>query len=108
MIYFAAMVRGHGCSVQTTPVFTGRSRVVKRRLCIAVKTGREHGPVHGCSLHTTHVHGPCWRPVITALFTGAQYTLTVFTGRVDGPWSLSCSRVLSTHYPCSRAVLTGR
>jgi len=46
--------------------------------------------------------------VITVLFTGAQYTLPVFTGGVDGPWSRPCSRVLSTHYPCSRAVLTGR
>jgi len=33
------------------------------------------------SIHTTRAHGPCLRPV----FSGAQSTLRVFTGRVYGP-----------------------
>ena len=52
--------------------------------------------VHGCSVHTTRVHGPCWkkalhdnafstRAVNTARLHGRRYTLPVFTGRKHGP-----------------------
>jgi len=41
-----------------------------------VYTGREHG----CAVHTTGVHGPCWEK---ALYDNAFY----HTGRVHGPWT---------------------
>ena len=76
-----------GNTLAVRPVFTTRehrrcSRVVKR--CLVHRWVRPC--VHGCSDHTTRVHGPRYIPLSSA--------------RVYGPRS----RVFGTHYPWSRYV----
>jgi len=68
--------------------------------CIVVDMGSQEMPVY------TRKHGPSTRVV----FTCAQYTLPVFTGRADGPCSRPWTRPAITgiqndtrvRHPCSR------
>ena len=55
-----------------------------------IHTTRVHGPCSRASVHSTRVHGP---------WTQVSFLSPVFTARVHG---------VGTHYPCSRAVNTGR
>ena len=53
--------------------------------------------VHGCSVHTTCVHGPCRRAVLTVVWTGA---------REHGPRTrVSKSGDTYQHGPSRRAVI---
>ena len=127
------MGRLHGCRSGHScwrAVFTGsedrrpRTRpvlraVLKKKHCHAILANVARG--HGYLVHTTRIHGPCWRAVNTAREHGCHFgqsvARAVFTGDAFHARKHGSSRVLWTNarehgcsnwHPRWRAVLTAR
>jgi len=72
----------------------------------SVRTAREHRlskwPVFTSVQNDTRVHGPCTEHPCPRAVLANILSCNAFCEH--GPWTL----VLGSHYPCSRAVFTGR